>query len=133
MRIVICTLLILHTTAAIIPHGVVSRSDAIALCRKWVSAKPPDPELVTPLVKARLALEDPRTFAVLSVDEAERITMFVCKHVSVEVHGVDSIVWARGGEHTSIMRRFRRWHGSHFRTVCLVPGSLTLDDITTWQ
>lgn len=110
-------------------HATFGRAQSMQLCRRW--ATPSHAVESNTLVRARLALEDPKAFAILATDD-DRICAFVCVGVGSDVHRVDAVVWPDRKRRTQRFDDLQTWHACEFPEQCLVPGKLEADELQAW-
>ena len=125
-------------------HATFGRAQSISLCRKWASGMhlsvdemQKDISRASTLIRARLALEYPSSFMIVSLEDDKRPTGFVCTPIGPDVHRVDAVMWPSDiAENRAYQTRFeslRAWHAKSYPDVCLVAGSLTTDEIAAWD
>lgn len=125
-------------------HATFGRAQSISLCRKWASSMhlsvdemQKDISRASTLIRARLALEYPSSFMIVSLEDDERPTGFVCTPVGPDVHRVDAVMWPNdctdGRAYKIRFESVRSWHSKSYPEVCLVAGSLMPDEIAAWD
>ena len=125
-------------TALLALHGIVSTLDAYAVgCARRVRFSPVSTRTdrvrnALPIIKA---LQDPKSFAILSIPRSTDLHIFLC-HDMGELHVVNGCAWSpQTGipEMVDIFADLQEWHNGWFPRKQLVRGNLTQEEEVAWN
>lgn len=111
-------------------HATFGRADTMHYCRRLAVAA--DPSEMDAVVRARLSLENPRSYGVLADDASNGLHLFVLLSLTPTSHRLEACVWADGADRPAALAQLREWHADAFPTVNLTPGLLESDDLACW-
>lgn len=114
-------------------HATLGRTHGMQMCRRWATTLDlTDQQRMSPVVRARLALEHPSAFLIVALHDG-LLGAFVCTPVGPDVHRIDASVFAPEVDHVEWFRELQKWHGDNYAEQTLTVGDLEEGELQAWE